>query len=209
MSSEETPTLDEGEQPTATPQEEAPFGYWPEECRSCGELIARTKPAGAGRPPEYCSTQCQNDAKAARARERNSPGLPGQIARLGEYVGRMEQITDGVKQELAMVRSPAGLEARLAAARAEAHREISQAQQATAAAQGEAAQARADAEQARTEAEQAEAARAAAIEARDHAVTVRNAAIEAREDAEDSARKAVAARETALEQAAAAVREKE
>ncbi|MEV6054449.1 hypothetical protein [Streptomyces sp. NPDC052107] len=57
-------------------EKEAAYGHWPEPCGTSGNLIPRDKPSGAGRPPEYCSKGCQNQAKAARAVEGNAPGLP-------------------------------------------------------------------------------------------------------------------------------------
>ncbi|MFD0409939.1 hypothetical protein ACFVHV_31985, partial [Kitasatospora sp. NPDC127116] len=161
--------------------EEAPHGYWPEPCKYCGTPIARTRPASAaGRPPEFCDTKCQQDNKAARARERNAPGLPGQINRVEETVTRLEQVASDMRLELQKINSPEGIEARLAAARAANANDVAQANQTAVQAQADAAAARSEAQQARADQEAAEAAAA-----RDR--TAREAADEAREQAEQRA----------------------
>ena len=99
-------------------EQEPEHGWWPHRCDYCSGRIARTGPEGAGRPPTYCSTRCQNDAKAARARDRRSPGLLGAVARAEELLDRLEQVGDGIRGELSELGSPAGLAAQIAEAEA-------------------------------------------------------------------------------------------
>ncbi|MYV59403.1 hypothetical protein GTW37_07430, partial [Streptomyces sp. SID4931] len=192
------------EPPQADPgtedEREAPYGHWPDPCANCGRLIPRTKPAGAGRPPEYCDKECQNERKAARARERNSPGLPGQILRAEEMTTRLEQVTADLRQDLAKLSSPEGIEARLAAARAASQSDVAQAAQKAVQAQADAAAARSEASQARADREAAEAsaerdrvAREAADTARETAEADARAAERRRDQAEEEARQAATA----------------
>ncbi|MFP8908206.1 hypothetical protein ACLIYN_28565, partial [Streptomyces atacamensis] len=190
--------------PTATAEDddgedEAPYGYWPEPCANCGKLIPRAKPAGAGRPPEYCNKECQNEKKAARARERNAPGLPGQIIRVEETVTRLEQVTADMRLELQKINSPEGIEARLAAARAANANDVAQANQ-------KAVQAQADAAAARSEAQQAHADREAAEAAAERDRTAREAAEDAKEVAEQEARAAERKQKQAEARAEEAIR---
>ncbi|MEU5830383.1 hypothetical protein ABZ779_22470, partial [Micromonospora tulbaghiae] len=62
-------------------------------CAHCGRDVPQR--AGAGRPFRYCRDNdgaCQRAARNSRMRHRNSPGLPGQVARTWEAVDRLDQI---------------------------------------------------------------------------------------------------------------------
>ncbi|MGW0786145.1 hypothetical protein [Streptomyces sp. NPDC002913] len=189
-------------------EEEAPYGYWPEPCATCGKVIPKAKASGAGRPPEYCDRECQNEKKAARARERNAPGLPGQVLRVEETTKRLEQVAADLRQELAQINSPEGIEARLAAARAANANDVAQANQETAQAKADAAAARSEASQARADREAAEAeadrdrvARETADQRRDEADQLARAAERRRAEADRAAARATEAERLAVEQA--------
>ncbi|KWX09288.1 hypothetical protein TR74_10480, partial [Carbonactinospora thermoautotrophica] len=78
---------------------------------------------GAGRPFRYCQDNdgaCIKAARNKRQRDRNAPGLTGQIARAWEIVERLEQVADTLADALAAELTPAGVEKQVAAVRAEA-----------------------------------------------------------------------------------------
>ena len=61
-------------------------------CLHCGRPVPQR--SSAGRPFQYCRDNddaCVKAARNSRARERNAPGLPGQLAQAWELVERLEQ----------------------------------------------------------------------------------------------------------------------
>ncbi|MGV9808750.1 hypothetical protein ACWDSE_24525, partial [Micromonospora chersina] len=113
-------------------------------CAHCGREVPQR--AGAGRPFRYCRDNdgaCQRASRNSRMRHRNSPGLPGQVARTWEAVDRLDQIVETLTEALHAELSPAGVERQLAEVRAETAAQV-------AAAHTERDEARRDAEDAAT-----------------------------------------------------------
>ncbi|MGA8117554.1 MAG: hypothetical protein WCA46_28280, partial [Actinocatenispora sp.] len=89
-------------------------------CGHCGRPVAQR--LSAGRPFRYCRDNdgaCQRAARNSRSRERNAPGLTGQIARSWELVDRLEQLTETLSESLHAELSPAGVERQVTQVRAE------------------------------------------------------------------------------------------
>src|SRR5579859_1045945 len=90
-------------------------------CVHCGRPVPQR--GGAGRPFRYCRDNegaCLRAARSGRMRERNAPGLGGQVARTWEIVERLELTAATLADALAAELSPAGVERQTAAVRAEA-----------------------------------------------------------------------------------------
>ncbi len=90
-------------------------------CVYCGRPVEQS--GAAGRPFRYCRDNdgaCQRNARNGRMRERNSPGLAGQVARSWELVERLELVTGTLADALHAELSPAGVERQTATVRAEA-----------------------------------------------------------------------------------------
>src|SRR3954464_8717132 len=101
----------------ATPTEEPGADIRP--CAHCGRPVPQR--VGAGRPFRYCRDNdgaCQRESRNVRMRQRNSPGLPGQVARTWEVVERLEQLTGNLTEALHAELSPVGVERQLAQVRA-------------------------------------------------------------------------------------------
>jgi chromosome segregation ATPase len=97
-------------------------------CVYCGRPVEQS--GAAGRPFRYCRDNdgaCQRNARNGRMRERNSPGLAGQVARSWELVERLELITGTLADALHAELSPAGVERQTAAVRAEAANHVASA----------------------------------------------------------------------------------
>ncbi|MEU4753938.1 hypothetical protein AB0F93_23485, partial [Micromonospora tulbaghiae] len=94
-------------------------------CAHCGRDVPQR--VGAGRPFRYCRDNdgaCQRAARNSRMRHRNSPGLPGQVARTWEAVDRLDQIVETLTEALHAELSPAGVERQLAELRAETSAQV-------------------------------------------------------------------------------------
>jgi len=90
-------------------------------CLHCGRPVPQR--SSAGRPFQYCRDNddaCLRAARNARQRERNAPGLPGQLAQTWELVDRLEQATALLASSINGELSAAGVESKIAAVRAEA-----------------------------------------------------------------------------------------
>src|SRR5437867_11175287 len=90
-------------------------------CVHCGRPGPQR--GGAGRPFRYCRDNdgaCLRAARNSRMRERNAPGLAGQVARTWGLVERLELTAGTLADALAAELSPAGVERQTAAVRAEA-----------------------------------------------------------------------------------------
>src|SRR5690348_16083611 len=94
-------------------------------CVYCGRPVPQR--GAAGRPFRYCRDNdgdCQRRARNGRLRERNSPGLAGQVARSWELVERLEAVAATLGDALHAELSPAGVERQTAAIRAEAATQV-------------------------------------------------------------------------------------
>lgn len=114
-------------------------------CVYCGRPVPQR--GSAGRPFRYCRDndgQCQRNARNGRMRERNSPGLAGQVARSWELVERLELVTGTLADALHAELSPAGVERQATQVRAEAATHIAGAHAERDEARREAESARAD-----------------------------------------------------------------
>ena len=103
----------------STPPSDAPGATRP--CVYCGRPVEQN--GSAGRPFRYCRDNdgaCQRSARNGRMRERNSPGLAGQVARSWELVERLEIVSGTLAEALHAELSPAGVERQTATVRAEA-----------------------------------------------------------------------------------------
>lgn len=90
-------------------------------CVHCGRPVPQR--GSAGRPFRYCRDNddvCRRNARNGRMRERNSPGLAGQVARSWELVERLELLTGTLAEALHADLSPVGVERQIAQVRAEA-----------------------------------------------------------------------------------------
>jgi len=159
-------------------------------CAYCGRPVPQR--GTAGRPFRYCRDNdgaCQRAFRNQRMRQRNAPGLAGQVARSWELVDRLEQVVGTLAEALHAELSPAGVERQLAEVRAEAAAHIAAAQTE----RDEARRAAEQAEAARREAQQAAAAADADREA------ARQEAQRAAADAAEARAADLAARLTAAE----------
>src|SRR3954468_23132900 len=90
-------------------------------CVYCGRPVPQR--GASGRPFRYCRDNdgdCQRKARNGRMRERNAPGLAGQVARSWELVERLELTAATLADALHAELSPAGVERQGATRRAEA-----------------------------------------------------------------------------------------
>lgn len=89
-------------------------------CAYCGRPVPQR--SSAGRPFRYCrdnDNACLRAARNARMRHRNAPGLAGQVAQAFEIVDRLDRAVETLTEALHTELSPAGVERRLMAMRAE------------------------------------------------------------------------------------------
>jgi chromosome segregation ATPase len=113
-------------------------------CGYCGRPVAQRD--SAGRPFRYCRDNdgaCQRAARNGRMRERNSPGLTGQLARTWELVERLELTANTLADALHGELTAAGVERQVAAVRAEAAGQVAAAHTARDEARREAEESRA------------------------------------------------------------------
>jgi hypothetical protein len=74
---------------------ESPDGANTRPCAYCGRPVSQR--ASAGRPFRYCrdnDDQCLRAARNARMRQRNAPGLAGQVAQAFEVVDRLDKVVE-------------------------------------------------------------------------------------------------------------------
>ena len=89
-------------------------------CAYCGRPVPQR--ASAGRPFRYCrdnDDQCLRAARNARMRQRNAPGLAGQVAQAFEVVDRLDRVVETLTEALHTELSPAGVERQLISMRAD------------------------------------------------------------------------------------------
>ena len=135
-------------------------------CAYCGRPVSQR--ASAGRPFRYCQDNdeaCLRAARAARMRQRNAPGLAGQVAQAFDVVERLDRVAETLTEALHAELTPAGVERQLNALRAETTAQLSAAHAERDEARRETDVARADADQARSAAERATERAAAEVEA--------------------------------------------
>jgi chromosome segregation ATPase len=126
-------------------------------CLNCGRPIPQ--PA-QGRPIRYCPDNdgaCEQAAHERRDRARGTTGLPGQVAWTWEIVERLEGMADELVSALSGELSVAGVERRIAEAKAEAAASVASAQEAADMSHHQAEIAWQEAQQLRIRAETAEA----------------------------------------------------
>ncbi|MEU8120341.1 chromosome segregation ATPase [Spirillospora sp. NPDC049024] len=164
-----------------------PVAVWP--CAGCGRPVPQ--PVRGARTVRYCQDgdgACERAARESRERGLESPGLTGQVAWTWEMVDRLEGLADRLAGSLVSELSVAGVERRIAEARAEAAGHVAIAQRERDASQRQAevawretATARARAEAAEQEAESARAEAERLAAERD---TARRECQEARDEAD-------------------------
>ncbi|MBW8485603.1 hypothetical protein [Actinomadura parmotrematis] len=101
---------------------------WP--CVTCGRPVAQ--PVPGSRTVRYCQDDggaCESAGRERLARDRDSPGLTGQVAWAWEMVERLEQAAGLLAGSLSGELSVAGVERRVAETRAEAAAQVAAAQQ--------------------------------------------------------------------------------
>jgi len=89
-------------------------------CAYCGRPVPQR--AAAGRPFRYCrdnDDECLRAARNARMRQRNAPGLAGQVAQAFELADRLEKAVETLTDALHGELSPAGVDRTVTAIRAE------------------------------------------------------------------------------------------
>src|SRR5262245_61595395 len=94
-------------------------------CAYCGRSVPQR--GGAGRPFRYCRDNddaCLKAARNARMRQRNKPGLAGQVALAFDVVERMERAAETLTEALHSELSPTGVERQITAARADAAAQV-------------------------------------------------------------------------------------
>ena len=104
-----------------------PVAVWP--CAGCGRPVPQ--PVRGARTVRYCQDgdgACERAARESRERSLESPGLTGQVAWAWEMVDRLEGAADRLAGSLMSELSVAGVERRVADARAEAAGHIAIAQ---------------------------------------------------------------------------------
>ncbi|TDB88491.1 chromosome segregation ATPase [Actinomadura sp. KC216] len=104
-----------------------PVAVWP--CAGCGRPVPQ--PVRGVRAVRYCQDgdgACERSARDARERGLESPGLTGQVAWTWEMVDRLEGAADRLAGALMSELSVAGVERRIADARADAAGHIASAQ---------------------------------------------------------------------------------
>src|ERR1051325_6762990 len=98
-------------------------------CLNCGRPVPQPS---QGRPIRYCPDNegaCEHAAHERRERARNSGGLTGQVASTWDIVERLEGRAGALAAALAGELSVAGVERRIAEARAEAAATVAAAQE--------------------------------------------------------------------------------
>ncbi|MFC4048414.1 chromosome segregation ATPase [Actinomadura syzygii] len=104
-----------------------PVAVWP--CAGCGRPVPQ--PVRGARTVRYCQDndgECEIAARESRERGLSAPGLTGQVAVTWEMVERLEGAADRLAGSLASELSVAGVERRVADARAEAAGHVAAAQ---------------------------------------------------------------------------------
>src|SRR5690348_7418581 len=89
-------------------------------CVYCGRPVPQR--VAAARPSRYSRDNdhaCLRAARNARLRQRNSPGLAGQVAQAYEIVERLDRAVEGLTDALHDQLSPEGVDRQLAVLRAE------------------------------------------------------------------------------------------
>src|SRR5215469_3201877 len=110
----------------------------PRPCAYCGRPVPQNP--GAGRPFRYCRDNddaCLRAARNARLRQRNAPGMAGQVAQAFEIVDRLEKAAETLSDALHAELSPQGVDRQVAVVRAEAAAEVAAAHRDRDAAAGE------------------------------------------------------------------------
>ncbi|NKZ07634.1 hypothetical protein [Actinomadura latina] len=170
-----------------------PVAVWP--CAGCGRPVPQ--PVRGARTVRYCQDgdgACERAALEARERGVESPGLTGQVAWAWEMVDRLEGVADRLAGSLMSELSVAGVERRVADARAEAAGHIAIAQRERDASQQQAELAWRETATARARAEAAEQEAASARATADRLTAERDAARTESEQSRDEAEGAKAAR---------------
>lgn len=170
-----------------------PVAVWP--CAGCGRPVPQ--PVRGARTVRYCQGtdgRCERTAREGREQARESPGLTGQVAWTWEMVERLESVADRLAGSLTGELSVAGVERRVAEARAEAAGHIAIAQRERDATQRQAEIAWRETATVRDRAEAAEREAAAASAAAERAAAERDAAREECQEAKDAAEASAAAR---------------
>ncbi|GAA1876443.1 chromosome segregation ATPase [Actinomadura bangladeshensis] len=170
-----------------------PVAVWP--CAGCGRPVPQ--PVRGARTVRYCQDgggACERAAREARERGLESPGLTGQVAWAWEMVDRLEGVADRLAGSLMSELSVAGVERRVADARADAAGHIAIAQRERDASQRQAELAWRETATARARAEAAEQEAASARATAERLAAERDAARQESADAKDEAEAAKAAR---------------
>ncbi|GGQ19949.1 hypothetical protein BKA00_000966 [Actinomadura coerulea] len=170
-----------------------PVAVWP--CAGCGRPVPQ--PARGARTVRYCRDgdgACERAARESRERGLESPGLTGQVAWTWEVVDRLEGLADRLAGSLASELSVAGVERRIAEARADAAGLVAIAQRERDASQRQAEAAWRETATARARAEAAEQEAASARAEAERLAAERDAARRERREARDDADGAGAAR---------------
>ncbi|QKG26898.1 chromosome segregation ATPase [Actinomadura verrucosospora] len=169
-----------------------PVAVWP--CAGCGRPVPQ--PVRGARTVRYCQDDggaCERAAHEQRERARETPGLTGQVAWTWEMVERLEAVADRLAGSLVSELGVAGVERRVADARADAAGQIAVAQRERDASQRQAEAAWRETAAARARADAAEGEAAAARAAAEQAAAERDTARRGGQDAKDTADAAVAA----------------
>ncbi|GAA2285786.1 hypothetical protein GCM10010402_49310 [Actinomadura luteofluorescens] len=170
-----------------------PVAVWP--CAGCGRPVPQ--PVRGARTVRYCQDgdgACERAARESRERGLESPGLTGQVAWTWEMVDRLEGLADRLAGSLISELSVAGVERRIAEARAEAAGLVALAQRERDASQRQAEVAWRETATARARAEAAEQEAASARAEAERLAAERDAARRERQEAKDDADGAGAAR---------------
>lgn len=170
-----------------------PVAVWP--CAGCGRPVPQ--PVRGARTVRYCQDgdgACERAARESRERGLESPGLTGQVAWTWEMVDRLEGLADRLAGSLISELSVAGVERRIAEARAEAAGLVAIAQRERDASQRQAEVAWRETATARARAEAAEQEAASARAEAERLAAERDTARRERREAKDDADGAGAAR---------------
>ncbi|WP_433478679.1 chromosome segregation ATPase [Spirillospora sp. CA-142024] len=163
-----------------------PVAVWP--CAGCGRPVPQ--PVRGARTVRYCQDgdgTCEQAARESRERGLDSPGLTGQVAWTWEMVDRLEGLADRLAGSLMSELSVAGVERRVADARAEAAGHIAIAQRERDASQRQAELAWRETSTARARAEAAEQEAASARAEAKRLAAERDAARQECQEARDKA----------------------
>lgn len=170
-----------------------PVAVWP--CAGCGRPVPQ--PVRGARTVRYCQDnegECERAARESRERGLDAPGLTGHVAWTWEMVERLEGAADRLAGSLLSELSVAGVERRVADARAEAAGHVAVAQRERDASERRAETAWRETSTARTRAEAAEQ-EAASIRAEAGRLAAElDAARRERQDENDRSDAAIAAR---------------